>query len=204
MMEVSDHPCGCGETGRRAGFRFQFPQGSVGSSPIIRTKSICTTRGIPASNVSERLENIMNKLIGVKLNIIRSAALIAGTVGLAAPIVMGILPAPLQGQSVKRESDPSKLVRMQETVLKYSLFKMREAIDKFLAERKQYPSSLSQLVSEGYISQIPTDPFTDRFDSWKIIPVKSDPNNPASAMGIHDVSSSSEATAMDGTKYSTW
>jgi hypothetical protein len=29
--------CGCGEIGRRAGFRFQFPRGSVGSSPIIRT-----------------------------------------------------------------------------------------------------------------------------------------------------------------------
>jgi hypothetical protein len=31
--------CGCGEIGRRAGFRFQFPRGSVGSSPIIRTKT---------------------------------------------------------------------------------------------------------------------------------------------------------------------
>src|SRR5664279_2630931 len=30
---------GCGEIGRRAGFRFQFPQGSVGSSPIIRTNN---------------------------------------------------------------------------------------------------------------------------------------------------------------------
>ncbi len=29
--------CGCGEIGRRAGFRFQFPQGSEGSSPFIRT-----------------------------------------------------------------------------------------------------------------------------------------------------------------------
>ena len=29
--------CGCGETGRRARFRFWFPQGSGGSSPLIRT-----------------------------------------------------------------------------------------------------------------------------------------------------------------------
>src|ERR1019366_5693253 len=34
---IPERPCGCGEIGRRAGFRFQFPQGSVGSSPIIRT-----------------------------------------------------------------------------------------------------------------------------------------------------------------------
>ena len=32
--------CGCGEIGRRAGFRFQFPLGREGSSPIIRTKII--------------------------------------------------------------------------------------------------------------------------------------------------------------------
>ena len=32
--------CGCGEIGRRAGFRFQFPRGSVGSSPIIRTSQL--------------------------------------------------------------------------------------------------------------------------------------------------------------------
>src|ERR1035437_9925139 len=34
---IPERPCGCGEIGRRAGFRFQFPRGSVGSSPIIRT-----------------------------------------------------------------------------------------------------------------------------------------------------------------------
>jgi hypothetical protein len=34
----SRHRRGCGEIGRRAGFRFQFPQGSEGSSPFIRTK----------------------------------------------------------------------------------------------------------------------------------------------------------------------
>src|ERR1035437_2748859 len=37
---IPERPCGCGEIGRRAGFRFQFPRGSVGSSPIIRTNSL--------------------------------------------------------------------------------------------------------------------------------------------------------------------
>ena len=161
--------------------------------------------GVTASNVSKRIEDIMNNRIGVGLNFSRRAALaFAAAVGLAAPIVVGMLTEPLQAQSVKRASDPSVLVRTKETVLKYSLFKMREAIDKFHAEKKQYPGSLPQLVSEGYISQIPTDPFTNRFDSWKTILAKSDPNNPAAPVGIHDVASGSEVRALDGTLYSTW
>ena len=81
---------------------------------------------------------------------------------------------------------------------------MREAIDRYYADKKQYPSSLDRLASEGYITQIPTDPLTNRTDSWKTVPSKPDPNNPTGAPGIADVKSGSGATALDGTKYSDW
>src|SRR5271154_2764280 len=36
--------CGCGETGRRARFRFWFSKGSEGSSPFIRTSRLSWNR----------------------------------------------------------------------------------------------------------------------------------------------------------------
>jgi len=88
--------------------------------------------------------------------------------------------------------------------LKYALFQMRDAIDQYYADKHQYPSGLDSLASEGYIRQIPTDPFTNRTDSWQ--PIRSEPalNNLAAAPGMYDVKSGSEATALDGTEYSDW
>jgi general secretion pathway protein G len=82
---------------------------------------------------------------------------------------------------------------------------MRDAIDQYYADKNQYPSRLDSLASEGYIRQIPTDPFTNRTDSWQTIPSSEPaPSNLAAAPGIYDVKSGSEATALDGTKYSDW
>lgn len=52
--------------------------------------------------------------------------------------------------------------------------------------------------------EIPTDPFTNSADSWRTIPAKGNPNNSAAAPGIYDIRSGSEATTLDGTKYSDW
>jgi general secretion pathway protein G len=160
--------------------------------------------GVTGSSVNKRIEDIMNNRTGVRLNVTRKAALALAAVALAASIFVGMMTMPLQAQLRKRASDPSALVRTKETVLKYALFQVRDAIDRYHMDKKQYPSSLARLVNEGYISQIPTDPFTNRPDSWKTVPSKPDPNKPAAGPGIYDVMSGSEATAMDGTKYSTW
>lgn len=103
----------------------------------------------------------------------------------------------MQAQSERRASDPSSFVAIKETVLKYDLFQLRQAIDKYHAEKKRYPKKLGSLVSEGYISQIPADPFTNRTD-WKAIQKSSE------GPGIFDVRSASNATAADGTVYSQW
>ena len=88
--------------------------------------------------------------------------------------------------------------------MQYALFQMRAAIDQYHADRNQYPSSLDSLTREGYIRQVPTDPMTNRTDSWQTIPSEPDPTSPTTAPAIYDVKSGSEATAMDGTKYSDW
>ena len=45
----------------------------------------------------------------------------------------------------------------RESVLKADLFRMRDAIDQYYADKGQYPSTLDALVSDGYVRKIPDD-----------------------------------------------
>jgi general secretion pathway protein G len=92
----------------------------------------------------------------------------------------------------------------REAVLKEDLFRMRDAIDQYYADKGEYPASLDALVSEGYLREIPVDPFTRSRDTWQTILAEPDPNNPTAAIGIYDVKSGSDQTALNGTKYSEW
>lgn len=94
--------------------------------------------------------------------------------------------------------------RSREAVLKEDLFRMRDAIDQYYADKNKYPSTLQDLVGDGYLREIPKDPFTNSSDTWQAIPAEPDTNNPAAEPGVFDVKSGSEETAMDGTKYSEW
>ncbi|MGH9204897.1 MAG: type II secretion system protein [Vicinamibacterales bacterium] len=92
----------------------------------------------------------------------------------------------------------------REAVLKEDLFRMRDAIDQFYADKNAYPQSLQDLVSEGYLRELPKDPMTDSADTWNEVPAEHDESNPAAAVGIRDVKSGSEGVARDGSKYSDW
>ncbi|MEW6322232.1 MAG: prepilin-type N-terminal cleavage/methylation domain-containing protein [Acidobacteriota bacterium] len=92
----------------------------------------------------------------------------------------------------------------KEAVLKENLFRMRDAIDQYYADKNKYPQALADLVSEGYLREIPKDPMTDSADTWQTIAAEPDPNNPASEPGVYDVKSGSERTALDGTRYADW
>jgi len=98
----------------------------------------------------------------------------------------------------------SSVVHAKESVLKDDLFKMRDAIDQYYADKNQWPSTLDALVSEGYLRKLPEDPFTKSASTWQTVPAEPDPNNPSAEVGVYDVKSGSEATALDGTKYSDW
>jgi general secretion pathway protein G len=92
----------------------------------------------------------------------------------------------------------------REAVLKTDLFRMRDAIDQYYADKGKYPSSLDSLVSDGYLRKVPPDPFTQSADSWQTVPAEPDPNNPASEPGVYDVKSGAQGTALDGSSYSDW
>jgi general secretion pathway protein G len=94
--------------------------------------------------------------------------------------------------------------RGQEAVLKEDLFRLRDAIDQFYADKNKYPSGLEELVSAGYLRRVPADPTTHSETTWQTVPAEPDPNNPAAELGIYDVKSGSEGTALDGSKYADW
>ena len=98
----------------------------------------------------------------------------------------------------------NSVTRAKESVLKEDLFRMRDAIDQYYADKGKYPSTLQDLVSEKYLRSIPADPFTNSADTWREIPSEPDPNNPTAQPGVYDVKSGSDQTALDGTKYSDW
>lgn len=92
----------------------------------------------------------------------------------------------------------------REGVLKTDLFRMRDAIDQYYADKGKYPANLDALVSDGYLRKIPEDPITKSADTWQTVPAESDPNNPASEPGIYDVKSGAQGQGLDGSSYSDW
>src|SRR5271154_5965240 len=61
------------------------------------------------------------------------------------------------------------IVRAKESVLKNNLFSMRNVIDEYTYDKQKAPQSLQDLVSAGYLREVPMDPITGDNTSWKII-----------------------------------
>ncbi|WP_290902704.1 prepilin-type N-terminal cleavage/methylation domain-containing protein [Aquabacterium sp.] len=89
----------------------------------------------------------------------------------------------------------------REAALKTSLNVMRDAIDKYAADRGNYPESLDEMVQRGYLRQVPEDPLTGRRDSWQMLAPR-----PGSVMTgrVADVRSGASGRGQDGQPYSSW
>lgn len=98
----------------------------------------------------------------------------------------------------------NSVTRAEEAALKENLFRMRDAMDQFYADKNKWPADLAELVSAGYIREVPTDPMTNSKDTWQTKQAEADANNPASMGGIDDVHSGSDRIALDGTRYADW
>jgi general secretion pathway protein G len=92
----------------------------------------------------------------------------------------------------------------QEAVLRTDLFRMRDAIDQYYADKNKYPASLETLVTDGYMRSIPEDPITKAADTWQTVPAEPDPSNPTAEPGVYNVKSGATGTALDGSTYSDW
>ncbi len=94
------------------------------------------------------------------------------------------------------------IMHARETVLKDDLFKMRSVIDQYAADKGKLPQSLDDLVSAGYLRELPKDPITDNKD-WNIV-TGDDPYSTEGGTGVTDVHSSSAEVSTEGTPYSEW
>jgi general secretion pathway protein G len=118
------------------------------------------------------------------------------------------------------------IVRSKETELRRVLREMKDAIDRYkdMADRnlirvevgsEGYPPDLETLVkgvqigasSERkmrFLRKVPVDPMTGQTD-WGFRAIQDDPDSTSwGGKNVFDVYSKSQATALDGTKYSDW
>jgi general secretion pathway protein G len=113
--------------------------------------------------------------------------------------------------------------RSKERELKRDLWEMRDAIDRYKdaadkgafvtkADSMNYPPDLESLVNgvdaQGkkvkFLRKIPVDPMTGTAE-WGLRANQDDPESDSfGGQNVFDVHSKSYATALDGTKYSTW
>ncbi|MBI5492857.1 MAG: general secretion pathway protein GspG [Deltaproteobacteria bacterium] len=90
----------------------------------------------------------------------------------------------------------NSVIRAKEATLKEDLFLMRESIDKYYADRGEYPPALQEIASKKYIRTVPIDPFTG-LDKWGEVP-------PDEGAGVFDVRSLSAAVGSNGIPYNEW
>lgn len=96
------------------------------------------------------------------------------------------------------------IIRSKESVLKNNLFTLRTVIDEYTYDKQKAPQTLQDLVSDGYLRQVPMDPITGNADSWRLIMEDSSNTVSQTQPGIFDVRSGAEGTSLEGTPYSEW
>ena len=95
------------------------------------------------------------------------------------------------------------IIRTKEAVLKNNLFSLRIVIDNYTYDKQKAPQSLQELVSSGYLRDVPLDPMTGSKD-WRTIMEDSTQSVSQTEPGIFDVRSGSDKMGLDGTPYSEW
>jgi general secretion pathway protein G len=96
------------------------------------------------------------------------------------------------------------ITRAKEAVLKENLFQLRSLISQYTLDKQKAPQSLDDLVSAGYIRQVPPDPTTGTNSTWTVDQEDTLLSVDQQEPGIVDVHSGSNQTASDGTAYSSW
>ncbi|HWN99062.1 MAG TPA: prepilin-type N-terminal cleavage/methylation domain-containing protein [Blastocatellia bacterium] len=90
-------------------------------------------------------------------------------------------------------------LKARETILQHNVNEMRKLIDQYAADRERLPSALDDLVTAGYMRDIPVDPTTGDKD-W-VVDMGEDTISRDGGSGVIDVHSSSPAQGSDGRPY---
>ena len=173
---------------------------------------------ISASAIYERLQRALASL--------RMARFRLGTTGFTFVELMASITILMLLTTVALPLARIQIQRTKEVELRRDLREMREAIDHYkdFADRGMipvkadtfgYPPDLQTLVDgvelKGsatarykFLRKIPVDPMTESAD-WGMRSMQDDPDSRSwGGQNVFDVSSKSDGTALDGTKYSDW
>jgi len=96
------------------------------------------------------------------------------------------------------------ITRAKESVLANNLFTLRTVIDNYTYDKEKAPQALQDLVSEGYLKDVPVDPMTGDNSSWKIVMEDASQALNQAEPGIFDVHSGSDKKGLDGVPYAEW
>ena len=97
------------------------------------------------------------------------------------------------------------IIRANESVLKNNLFTLRTQIDNYTYDKVRAPQALQDLVSAGYLREIPYDPMTRSSQTWRTIQEDASQAMDQSEPGIFDIKSGSDKISpLDDTPYSGW
>src|SRR5579863_614647 len=91
------------------------------------------------------------------------------------------------------------LIRTKESLLRNNLFTMRTVIDEYTYDKQKAPQQLQDLVTEGYLREVPLDPMTGTNQNWKIDMEDALRSVDQTQPGIFDVHSASDKKSLDGT-----
>jgi general secretion pathway protein G len=137
-------------------------------------------------------------LLRLKIPIRRSEAGFTLVELMIVMLIIGVLAA------VAIPSFISSIRNAREAALKEDLHVMRDAIDSYTMDKNKAPQSLDDLVQNGYLKQIPEDPFTHSRDTWVTASDDTYADLDQTEAGVNDVHSGSEEVGSDGQPYSSW
>ena len=112
--------------------------------------------------------------------------------------IIGILAGVVVGQYRR------SIVKAKEAVLKENLFRTRNSINQYFADKGKYPFDLRDLVDDRYLRDLPRDPITQSSTSWILIPAEMGEEDISLEPGIADIQSGAAGYSMDGTAFADW
>jgi general secretion pathway protein G len=96
------------------------------------------------------------------------------------------------------------ITHSKEAVLQNNLYTLRSVIEHYSLDKGKAPQSLTDLVTDGYLRAVPTDPMNNNSSDWKTDMEEASSSSSSQEPGIWNVHSMSSKTSLDGRPYSEW